>query len=89
MFLTDGPARLLCLGAAAQFGAYFMVNRFLGWWILPLAPGYSICALLFAGVLLRSTALALLRGGIYWRGTFYPLYLLKSEEDGATRNRGA
>ncbi len=78
MFLTKGPARLLCLGAvAAQLVTYAIVNRFLGWRIFPLALGYPVCALLFAGVILRSTALALLRGGIYWRGTFYPLSLLK------------
>ena len=32
---------------------------------------------------------ALLRGGIYWHGTFYPLSLLKSEKGSVTRNRGA
>jgi len=78
VFLTQGPTRLLCLGAAAaQLGAYAVVNRFLGWRIFPLALGYPACALLFSGVIVRSTALALLRGGIYWRGTFYPLSLLK------------
>ncbi|MGI8860222.1 MAG: glycosyltransferase [Rubrobacteraceae bacterium] len=82
VFVTDGSARLLCLSAvAAQFGAYVMVNRFLGWRVFPLALGYPACALLFAGVLVRSTALALLRGGIYWRGTFYPLSLLKLGAD--------
>ncbi len=74
-----GAACLLYLGAAAaQLGSYAIVNRFLGWRVLPLALGYPACALLFAGVILRSTALTLLRGGIYWRGTFYPLSLLKS-----------
>ena len=88
-FLAEGPARLFCLGAvAAQLGAYFIVNGFLGCRILPLAFGYPVCALLFAGVLVRSTVLALLRGGIYWRGTFYPLSLLKSEKDGVTRHLG-
>ena len=82
MLLTEGPARLLCLGAvAAQLVTYAIVNRFLGWRVFPLALGYPVCALLFAGVILRSTALALLRGGIYCRGTFYPLNLLKRGAD--------
>lgn len=73
-----GRARPLYLGAAAaQLGSYAIVNRFLGWRVLPLALGYPACALLFAGMILRSTILTLLRGGIYWRGAFYPISLLK------------
>jgi hypothetical protein len=44
-----------------------------------LALGYPACALLFSYALVRSALLALARGGIYWRGTFYPLSLLKEE----------
>ncbi len=73
-----GAARPLYLGAvAAQIGSFAIVNRFLGWRVSPLALGYPACALLFAGLILRSTALTLLRGGIYWRGAFYSLSLLE------------
>jgi glycosyltransferase involved in cell wall biosynthesis len=38
---------------------------------------YPIGALLFCYMLLRSTAVTLWRGGVTWRGTFYPLEKLK------------
>lgn len=72
----------LYLGAAtAQVTTFGICNRFLGWRVLPLALGYPVCVLLFAYTLARSALLALSRGGIYWRGTFYPLYLLRHEKD--------
>jgi hypothetical protein len=44
---------------------------------LPFAATYPLGALLFAWMLLRSMVVTLWRGGIEWRGTFYPLEELK------------
>jgi hypothetical protein len=38
---------------------------------------FPLCGLLLAGVVLASTSVALWRGGIVWRGTFYPLSALR------------
>ena len=78
---SSGAARVFHLGAAAAQVATFVVcNRFLGRRVFSLALAYPICALLFPYVLARSALLALARGGVYWRGTFYPLSLLKRGE---------
>jgi hypothetical protein len=44
---------------------------------LPFAVTYPLGSLLFAWMLLRSMVVTLWRGGIEWRGTFYPLEELK------------
>lgn len=76
-----GYALPLYLAAGvAQLAAYALANHFLGWRLILLTPGYPVFAALFAGLLVRSTLLALLRGGIYWRGTFYPNSLLRNDE---------
>ncbi|MBA2443456.1 MAG: glycosyltransferase [Rubrobacter sp.] len=63
--------------ALAQLATFVIVNRFLGWRVLLLAPAYPLHALLVTYAMVRSTLLVLLRGGIYWRGTFYPTSLLR------------
>ncbi|HBG05969.1 MAG: hypothetical protein A2075_16380 [Geobacteraceae bacterium GWC2_58_44] len=42
------------------------------------AVGYPLTSALFVYILLRTMLLNLIQGGIYWRGTFYPLKELKS-----------
>lgn len=80
IFFSKGYALPLYLGAiASQLGAYAIVNHFLGWRLALLAIGYPAFAALFSGLLVRSTLLALLQGGVYWRGTFYPASLLRDE----------
>ncbi len=75
---SRGPVRRLYLGAAAaQLGAFTVTNRIIGWRVFLLAAAYPIFALLFTGVLLRASLFALVRGGIYWRGTFYSNSLLR------------
>jgi Glycosyl transferase family 2 len=79
-FLSSGATAALYVGSAIMQVATFAVcNRFLRGRVFLLALGYPVCALLFSYALVRSALLALVRGGIYWRGTFYPLSLLQEE----------
>jgi glycosyltransferase involved in cell wall biosynthesis len=79
-FFASGPTAALYAGSvAAQVATFAVCNRFLRGRVFLLALGYPACALLFSYALLRSALLALARGGIYWRGTFYPLSLLKEK----------
>ena len=80
VFLASGATAALYAGSvAAQVATFAVCNRFLRGRVFLLALGYPACALLFSYALLRSALLALARGGIYWRGTFYPLSLLKEK----------
>ena len=49
--------------------------------VMRISPLYAftlpLAALVFTYMLLRSTAVTLKQGGIYWRGTFYPLKELR------------
>lgn len=45
-----------------------------------IAIGYPIAALIFVGIIIDSTWRTLRRGGIEWRGTFYPLAALKGND---------
>ena len=79
-FLASGATAALYAGSvAAQVATFAVCNRFLRGRVFLLTLGYPACALLFSYALLRSALLALARGGIYWRGTFYPLSLLKEK----------
>lgn len=44
------------------------------------ALGYPLVSILFVYIMLRTMTLNLLQGGIYWRGTFYPLKELKKNQ---------
>jgi hypothetical protein len=44
------------------------------------AIGYPLASALFVVILLRTMLLNLVQGGIYWRGTFYPLKELKANK---------
>ncbi|HLL41401.1 MAG TPA: glycosyltransferase family 2 protein [Rubrobacteraceae bacterium] len=78
IFVSRRRTAALYLGAVtAQVATFAVCNRFLGWRVFLHAPGYPVCVILFAYALARSALLALARGGVYWRGTFYPLSLLR------------
>jgi glycosyltransferase involved in cell wall biosynthesis len=62
---------LIMLLAAMSFG-----NRGRIW----IAIGYPIAAAIFVFILIDSTWRTLRRGGIEWRGTFYPLAALKAND---------
>ena len=71
--LTRIPA---ILTVAAVVWAYRLMSRHSG-----ISPGYALffpfAALVFVFALLRSTLVTLKRGGVVWRGTFYPLTELR------------
>ncbi len=78
VFVSRRKTVALYLGVVtAQIATFAVCNRFLGWRVFLHAPGYPVCVVLFAYTLARSALLALARGGVYWRGTFYPLSLLR------------
>ena len=77
VLLTEGLPRLtFAMTTAILLGAAMLSARTSG-----LAPALGLALplslLLFAYILLRSTAVTLWRGGIEWRGTFYPLAELR------------
>lgn len=86
IFVSPRRAAALYLGAvSAQITTFVVCNRFLGWRVIFHALGYPVCALLFIYALARSSLLAVARGGVYWRGTFYQLSLLKSSQKQSVR----
>ncbi len=80
IFVTTGPVRWLNLFAAAVLTLLLAVisagTRGRVW----IAIGYPIAALIFVYILIDSTWRTLRRGGIEWRGTFYPLAALKAND---------
>jgi cellulose synthase/poly-beta-1,6-N-acetylglucosamine synthase-like glycosyltransferase len=78
VFAVDGAARAIyCIVIVLQMLLVADCARFHGirpWYAVGLAPS----TVLLCWIILRTTVLNLVRGGIYWRGTFYPLKELKS-----------
>jgi hypothetical protein len=77
---TTGPARWLNVGTSVMLiillAAMSFGNRGRVW----IAIGYPIAAAIFVFILIDSTWRTLRRGGIEWRGTFYPLAALKAND---------
>jgi len=77
LFLTSGPARMLYGGVVLLLTILFAdCATFHGsrrWY----AAGFPLATLLFVWIIIRTTTLNLVRGGICWRGTFYSLAELK------------
>ena len=77
LFLTHGPTRIvnaavvLLLTILCADCATFHGSR--RWY----AAGFPLATLLFVWIVIRTTTLNLLQGGIRWRGTFYPLAELR------------
>lgn len=77
VFTTHGWAQIFA-GVAAAVAIGFHVGVDIVMRVSPLyAVTHPLGALLFCYMLLRSTAITLWRGGVTWRGTFYPLADLK------------
>lgn len=79
--VTSGPARWLNLvavvGSTGLFAGTARYSAVRPW----LAILWPVTGLVLAWVTVRSTAGALIRGGIEWRGTFYPLEELRGGGD--------
>lgn len=77
MWTTDGATRALYALASLAWVAALVyhgaVQRLRPW----LAPLYPVAALITAWIIGAAIGRTLLRGGIEWRGTFYPLAELK------------
>jgi glycosyltransferase involved in cell wall biosynthesis len=77
LIFTSGWARIFA-GVAAAIALGFHAGIAIAGGISPLyALTHPLGALIFSYMLLRSTVITLWRGGITWRGTFYPLDELK------------
>lgn len=75
--LAHGWARLpYALALASMFGIYVGMS-----WMSDVPPYYfvlhPVSSTLFVYIMLRSMTLTLARGGVVWRGTFYPLEELR------------
>lgn len=71
-FVLGGPWLLATCGVLLGSALFnVVVGRWMGYptWTSPIA---SFAVLPFSFVMLRSATLALVRGGVTWRGTFYP-----------------
>jgi cellulose synthase/poly-beta-1,6-N-acetylglucosamine synthase-like glycosyltransferase len=79
-FVASGTAQAL-YGATIllQWAVYLISNQTMGVASVRYLPFYPISALLFCFTCARALFLTLWRGGIAWRGTFYPLSLLRSQ----------
>lgn len=78
--LGGWPGLLLAIAAAIQVVGACAASRETG---VPLWTGllFPVGVLLLAGVVVRSVALAVARGGVDWRGTFYSLEALRRPVD--------
>jgi glycosyltransferase involved in cell wall biosynthesis len=88
LFLVKGPAFWWYVATAAlQLVTFVLANGNQGLRALALAPTLPVGAVLFGFTVARSTWLAVKRGGISWRGTFYSLGELRRQTglEGAER----
>lgn len=73
LFLTDGLTRLLYAGSVLVMAALYLQSTRSSGADPRLVIALPLAFLIIGYAILRATALALLHGGIHWRGTIYPL----------------
>ena len=66
-----------CLALLAIASLYHLAGRHLTRLSVATFFGFPVATVLFLYAILRSAAFTLAQGGIFWRGTFYPLKLLR------------
>lgn len=80
LFVTQGPAFVIYVAILGLITALFVHSAGLHgarrWYVV----GFPFAAALFMFILLRTMIFNLVRGGITWRGTFYPLKELKKNK---------
>jgi hypothetical protein len=78
LFLT-GTARWLCVLASCLLAVSYMDSaRYHGlrcWHVI----GFPVGILVLVTVFLQASVRTIRQGGIYWRGTYYPLHKLKAQ----------
>lgn len=77
--LTAGPAQALNLAAVTLSGGLYVAASLHTGSRAGLVVLWPVTGLVFVWILLRGTIGTLARGGIVWRGTFYPLEDLRGE----------
>jgi glycosyltransferase involved in cell wall biosynthesis len=80
VLLTTGAVRWLNAACALMLMALYAAVAFGLRGRVWLALGYPVAAALFIYILVDSTWRTVRRGGIEWRGTFYPLAALKAND---------
>lgn len=80
LFVTSGATWWLNLATCALLVLLLMVILAASRGRIWVAVGYPIGAMVFVFILIDSTWRTLRRGGIEWRGTFYPLAALKAND---------
>jgi GT2 family glycosyltransferase len=87
LFLVHSGTRIAGLlalfSAAGLYGLSSRTSRISLFYVLTL----PIAAAVVAYSMLRSTVITVLRGGVTWRGTFYPLNELRRHADGSPLSR--
>lgn len=78
--LTTGPARWLNVASALMLMTLYAAVAFGLRGRVWLALGYPLAAAIFVYILADSTWRTVRRGGIEWRGTFYPLAALRAND---------
>jgi glycosyltransferase involved in cell wall biosynthesis len=80
IFFTNGATRGISIATVGLIMLVFAdcarFHHSRPWYAL----GYPVTTALFVFILLRTMLLNLVQGGIYWRGTFYPLKELKANK---------
>jgi glycosyltransferase involved in cell wall biosynthesis len=77
LFLTSGPIWWLNAATAVLLMSMYVLVAISGGTKPWLAIGYPIAAIIFIYIVTAAVGRTVVRGGIEWRGTFYPLDQLK------------